>query len=218
MSPRCFQQLPFSTFSLTFFCFDKGFCPSTTAAWEVSLAGWWPQPSQHGLLLLLLLTQDKLAFKTQKILYGRTRVSPMTALFIPACQGWRVPASVSVLSWGSAGRGEEEAGVWDWRSSHKNWTSPSRPGLFNTHTPARGGTGVSSASAFHSSVWALRFCWHWVFCAVARSAASGFLFLDASVGACSFYMKRRKPVGIVKLGAFSTKAGCIFSGVGGRLA
>lgn len=140
MSPRCFQQLPFSTFSLTFFCFDKGFCPSTTAAWEVSLAGWWPQPSQHG--LLLLLTRDKLAFKTQKILCGWTRVSPMAALFIPASQGWKVPAPACVLSWGSAGQGWgggwRRAGVWGWRSSHKNWT---KPGLFNMHTPARGGTG-----------------------------------------------------------------------------
>lgn len=52
----------------------------------------------------------------------------------------------------------------------------------------------------------------------ACSAACGFLFLCAYVGAHFFKLKRRKSKWIVKLVFFFTKAGCLFPlGVGGRL-
>lgn len=140
----------------------------------------------------------------------------MAPLFISTSQQCNVPASGPVLSRGSAGaevrRRLEQSGRAEAEGrSHRSRTSPLKPGVFNTHTPGKG-KGEGSAvlllfAALSGPVW---FCCRRCFCAVAHSAASGFLFLDASVGACSFYVKRRKPVGIPKLGAFSTKAGCIF--------
>lgn len=135
----------------------------------------------------------------------------MTAFFIPASQGWEVPAPASVLSRGSAGRAEEEAGG-EQACEAEGVPTKTEPALPNWGFSTWPGEGQGSAvlllfTALSGPVW---FCWHWFFCAVARSAASGFLFLDASVGASSFYSKQRKPVGILKLGGFSTKSRCIF--------
>lgn len=216
MSPHCFQQLPFSTFSLTFFCFDKGFCPSTTAAWEVSLAGWWPQPSQgaawpppppHGISWLLRHRKSSVANPTFLLWPHCSFQHASHAACLPRCLCWAGAVRVGRRRRRPQRSGREEVEG----CSHKNCPSPSKLGDFITHTRGQGkGEGSAVVLLFAALSGPIWFCCRRFFGALARSAASGFLFLDASVGACSFYIKQRKPVGILKLGAFSTKAGCIF--------
>lgn len=132
MSPRCFQRLPFSTFSLTFFVLTRAFVP------QQQQRGRWAWPG-GGLSLRSMASSSshgKLAFKPQKILCGQTKVSPMTALSIPTSR--RCSPCLGVCAGPGVRRRLEESRRAEAETFPQNWTSLSKPGVFNKHIPAKG--------------------------------------------------------------------------------
>lgn len=211
MSPRCFQQLPFSTFSLTFFLFWQGLLslnnssvggePGRVVASAFTGRSMASSSSSHGISWLLRHRKSSVA-KPKFVLWLHYSTSQQCkSPSLCAELGWR---------WGGGWRRGEQA-CRGWRLFPQKLKQPFETGDFqHAHPQPREGRGVSSGSAFHSSVCAPLVLLSLVFLCCCSFSSLWFLFLDVSVGACSFYIKQRKPVGILKLGAFSTTAGCIF--------
>lgn len=208
MSPHSCQQLPFSAFSLTF-CFDKGFCPSTAAAWEVGRgarphscgSSQRPRPGLGWASGLLLLSPERGVF-SQKILWVKLKFLLWLHYSFKLPGHTKHERSLSLLTQGLTGEGGggEESGEERvqryFRLLPQKLNQPIK--ICSCFLPPRRDR-VNSGSVFRRSPRAGLVLLSLFFRCRACSAACGFLFLCAYVGAHFFKLKRRKSKWIVKL-------------------
>lgn len=153
--------------------------------------------------------QNKLSFKTQKIPWVKPEflLSLHYSFKHPGNATHRPPSLCrprALQGRAAEARRLEKSGCAETEGCyHRNWTGPLKL-CFLTHTHMHPAKGRGQQRFCFSQICPGGFGFAVIvfFSAVACSAACGFLFLDANVGACFFKIKRRERKWILKLGVF----------------